>query len=123
MSAAASSWVASVRLRVTTESMSGASSTAIPAGMPSLGTSWIVEGSVEGRVLRFSPGRTRSSSNQELSFGWYESTAERVVGRITPEALTRLPTRLLTSVDLPAPVGPPTTASSGASSRRSRGST
>ena len=70
MSAAASSWVASVRLPVTTESMSGASSTASPAGMPSLGTSWIDEGSVDAAVVRFSPGRMRSSSNHELSFGW-----------------------------------------------------
>ena len=46
----------------------------------------------------------------------------RVVGRSTPDGLTSSPTRLLTSVDLPAPVEPPTTISSGASSCRSRGS-
>jgi hypothetical protein len=49
------------------------------------------------------------------------STAERVVGRSTPVALTGARTRLLTSVDLPAPVEPPTTTSSGASSRARRG--
>ena len=47
----------------------------------------------------------------------------RVVGRITPGALTRRPTSELTSVDLPAPVDPPTTASNGASMVASRGST
>ena len=36
-----------------------------------------------------------------------------VVGRGTPAGLTMLPTRLLTSVDFPAPVEPPTTISAG----------
>ena len=64
----------------------------------------------------------RSSSNQRTSPGWQTSTGARVVGRSTPAALTCAPTRQLTSVDLPAPVEPPTTISSGASIWRSRGS-
>ena len=61
--------------------------------------------------------------NQRASLLWCTSTGARVVGRITPGALTRRPTRELTRVDLPAPVEPPTTASSGASIVASRGST
>ena len=48
-------------------------------------------------------------------------TGPRVVGRSTPAGLTSLPTSELISVDLPAPVEPPTTASSGASMLRNRG--
>ena len=69
------------------------------------------------------PGRIRSSANQRASLLWWTSTGARVVGRITPGALTRRPTRELTRVDLPAPVEPPTTASSGASIVASRGNT
>ena len=74
------------------------------------------------RVVRLMPGRIRSSSNQCTSSGWQTSTGARVVGRRTPAGLTSSPTRLLTSVDLPAPVEPPTTISSGASICSSRGS-
>jgi hypothetical protein len=63
----------------------------------------------------------RSSSNQRVSSGWHTSTGARVVGRSTPDVLTSAPTSELTSVDLPAPVEPPTTISSGASICRSRG--
>ena len=45
----------------------------------------------------------------------------RVVGRSTPAGLTTDPMRLFRSVDLPAPVEPPTTMSAGASICASRG--
>jgi hypothetical protein len=64
----------------------------------------------------------RSSSNQRTSPGLHTSTGARVVGRSTPAALTCAPTSEFTSVDLPAPVEPPTTISSGASICCSRGS-
>jgi hypothetical protein len=64
----------------------------------------------------------RSSSNQRTSAGLHTSTGARVVGRSTPAALTWAATSEFTSVDLPAPVEPPTTMSSGASIWRSRGS-
>jgi hypothetical protein len=51
------------------------------------------------------------------------STGERVVGRSTPGSVTRVPTSEFTSVDLPAPVEPPTTVSSGASICTAAGST
>ena len=72
-------------------------------------------------VVRASPGRIRVPLNQPASAGWWTSTGERVVGRSTPLRVTVSRTRELTSVDLPAPVEPPTTASSGASSASSRG--
>ncbi len=125
-SAADSSWVASSRLAETTESMSGASSRAIPAGRASEPASRTVPGwssPVSRPVTRARPGRMRSSSNQCRSPGWCTSTGEVVVGLRTPGRLTRSPTTELTSVDLPAPVEPPTTASRGASRERSRGST
>ena len=65
----------------------------------------------------------RGPENQAASEGWWMSTGERVVGRRTPGRVTSRPTTELTSVDLPAPVEPPTTASSGASSDVSRGMT
>ena len=74
-------------------------------------------------VERASPGRIRSSVNQWASELWCTSTGARVVGRITPGAVTRRRTSELTRVDFPAPVEPPTTASSGASIVASRGST
>ena len=46
-----------------------------------------------------------------------------LVGRSTPGSVTRVPTREFTSVDLPAPVEPPTTASNGASRVITRGIT
>ena len=55
------------------------------------------------RCVRLSPGSTRSSSNQRRSSGWQTRTGARVVGRRTPDGLTTAPTRLLTSVDFPAP--------------------
>ena len=67
-------------------------------------------------------GSSCASVNQPASSGWQTSTGARVVGRSTPLGLTGARTRLLTSVDLPAPVEPPTTTSSGASSRARRGS-
>jgi hypothetical protein len=124
MSAAARSWVASSRLAWTTESMSGASSSAMPGGrsvertrrtVPARGSSGVRP------VARASPGRTRPSVNQCSSSGLWTRTGLVVVGRMTPERLTSVPTIELTRVDLPAPVDPPTTASSGASRDRSRG--
>ncbi len=126
-SAAKSSWSASSRLLWTTESMSGASSRATPGGSASEGTRRTEEGSCAGAraesapVTRPSPARTRSPVNHASSAGWCTSTGERVVGRSTPGRLTTAPTRELTRVDLPAPVEPPTTASSGASIEASRG--
>ena len=122
-SAAASSWPARARLASTTESMSGASRKARPgwsAGAvtscrvpgSSLGLGWCGSGRAAAR-----PGGTRRSRP-----GCRPAPGTRVVGRSTPAALTRAWTRLLTRVDLPAPVEPPTTTSSGASSRASRGS-
>ncbi len=130
-SAAASSWAASSRLAVTTESMSGASSSASPGGSASLAASRTAvmrrssprSGSGSSPVTRTSEASTRSPSKAAASSGWCTSTGERVVGRSTPLRLTVAPSTELTSVDLPAPVDPPTTASSGASSERSRGST
>ncbi len=78
---------------------------------------------VAAPVTRLSPGSTRSSANQRSSSGWWTSTGVVVVGRSTPERLTSASTIELTRVDLPAPVEPPTTASRGASSDRSRGMT
>ena len=103
--------------------MSGASSIASPGGIESSATSCSDRASAAAPVERASPGRIRSSANQRASLAWWTSTGARVVGRITPGALTRRPTSELTSVDFPAPVDPPTTASSGASMVASRGST
>ena len=132
-SAAASSWTASSRFVSTTESMSGASMIARPAGTPSCGTSrsavirgastsigWI--GSGASAVTRARFGRIRWDRKAPESYGWCTRTGERVVGRSTPERVTSLRTSEFVSVDLPAPVEPPMTASSGASIRRSRGS-
>ena len=121
-SAAASSWVASARLLSTTESMSGASRNARPAVRCGAVTSWSESGSVLGLDVRVSPGSRWCPANQGESAGLQTRTGARVVGRSTPAGLTGARTRLLTSVDLPAPVEPPTTTSSGASSRRRRGS-
>ena len=94
-----------------------------PSGTVSAATSWSAPGSPVAPVVRASPGRIRSLSNQSTSAGLCTSTGERVVGRSTPGSVTRLPTREFTNVDLPAPVEPPTTVSSGASIWISRGST
>ena len=88
-----------------------------------MATSWIESGSLVAWSTRFSSGSTRFWSNQWPSSGWCASTGERVVGRSRPDAVTGLPTIEFTSVDLPAPVEPPTTVSSGASSVVSRGMT
>ena len=125
-SAADNSCVAMARLAETTESMSGASSRAMPAGSVVDSTSRTVPdwlSPVSWPVTRASPGRMRASANQCRSSGWCTSTGEVVVGRSTPDRLTSAPTTELTRVDLPAPVEPPTTASSGASMARRRGST
>ena len=123
MSAAASSCAARVRLRSSTESMSGASRIASPAGTESAGTSWRAAGSLVAWVTRSRSGSSRSCPNHSASAGLCTSTGERVVGRSTPGSLTLLPTSEFTSVDLPAPVDPPTTVSSGASIVINRGRT
>ena len=64
------------------------------------------------------PGRTTRRPR-----GGGPAPGDRVVGRSTPGSVTRRPTSELTRVDLPAPVDPPTTASSGASIVISRGIT
>ena len=122
-SAAASSWAASSRFSSTTESTSGASRMASPAGTSSAATSWSASGSVVGWSTRSRSGSSRSAPNHDASSGWCTSTGERVVGRSSPGWVTLWPTSELTSVDLPAPVEPPTTASSGASSVVTRGIT
>ncbi len=86
-------------------------------------TSWSESGSSVVCWTRTRSGSSRSWPNQWASSGWCTSTGERVVGRSTPGVVTRSPTSELTSVDLPAPVEPPTTASSGASRVISRGMT
>ena len=114
------------RFAETTESMSGASSRAMPGGRVLDSTSRTVPAwlsPVSWPVTRARPGRMRASANQCRSSGWCTSTGEVVVGRSTPGRLTRAPTTELTNVDFPAPVDPPTTASSGASMARSRGRT
>ena len=105
--------------------MSGESSSASPGLSAAVGTSWIARPAASAEaapVTRASPGRIRSSSNQRTSSGWQASTGNRVVGRRTPPGLTIEPIRLFTSVDLPAPVEPPTTIRTGASICRRRGS-
>jgi hypothetical protein len=121
-SAAASSWVASARLASTTESMSGASSSARPGRRAGADTICNVLGVLARPVVRARPGSRFGRLNHGASDGWQTRTGARVVGRSTPAALTGALTRLFTKVDLPAPVDPPTTASSGASSLVSRGS-
>ena len=102
--------------------MSGESRSASPDASASVGTSWSDPSAPSPPVVRASPGRIRASSNQRTSSGLHASTGTRVVGRSTPDGLTTAPTRLLTSVDFPAPVDPPTTISAGASICRRRGS-
>ncbi len=96
---------------------------ASPGGMPSSATSCRDRVSLLAPDDRARPGSTRALVNQLASLLWWTSTGDLVVGRITPGAVTRRPTSELTSVDLPAPVEPPTTASRGASMVASRGST
>ena len=110
-SAAPSSCAASVRFCSSTESMSGASSTASPGGIAAEDTSWSAPGSADARVVRSRSGRIRALSNQSASCGLCTRTGDRVVGRSTPVSVTRSPTSEFTSVDLPAPVEPPTTVS------------
>ena len=95
--------------------MSGASSRARPRGREGSATRWtLVESPVEWSV-RTSPGRILVSVNHWASSGWWTSTGDVVVGRMTPGVETGRPTKEFTKVDFPAPVEPPTTASSGAS--------
>ena len=107
--------------------MSGASSSARSSGTASEATSWSwwAPSTAWPGVprTRAKEPSTRSSSNHRAAVGWWISTGERVVGRSTPGTVTSAPTTLFTSVDLPAPVEPPTTASTGASMSRSRGMT
>ena len=70
---------------------------------------------------RASPGRMRSLANHPASTGACTRIGCRVVGRITPTRVRGVPTRAFTIVDLPDPVDPPTTASSGASRSARRG--
>ena len=86
--------------------MSGESSSASPGGSEVVATSWSVPAAPAPPLIRASPGRTRSPSNAGTSSGLQASTGARVVGRSTPAGLMIEPTRLLTSVDLPAPVEP-----------------
>ena len=72
---------------------------------------------------RASVPSTRSVSNQWPSPWACSSTGRRVVGRMAEEATTACPTSEETRVDLPAPVEPPTTASTGASADSRRGRT
>ena len=76
-------------------------------------TSCSAPGSGVDRAVRSSSGKMRACWNHSASAGWCTRTGERVVGRRTPGSLTRSPTREFTSVDLPAPVEPPTTVRSG----------
>jgi len=71
--------------------------------------------------MRGNRGRMWSEANQSASTGLQARTGCRVVGRKTPGVVTGRPTSLLTRVDLPLPVEPPTTASNGASASRNRG--
>ena len=95
----------------------------MPFGTEVVGTSWMQSWSFVGWSTRLRSGSSRSWPNHLPSSGWCARTGERVVGRSTPEVVTWCPTRVLTSVDLPAPVEPPTTVSSGASRDISRGIT
>src|SRR4029450_9274307 len=72
-------------------------------------------------VLRESPGRIRCDVNHSCSCGLQTRTGPLVVGRNTPGAETAAPTSELMSVDLPAPVEPPTTARGGGWSSGSLG--
>ncbi len=105
---------------VTTESMSGASSSASPAPSASEVTTRSAPGPEPVALDR--PGSTFWPMNQPWSAWLTTSVGTSVVGRSTPGSVTSAPTSELTSVDFPAPVEPPTTASSGASMSRSRGS-
>ena len=96
------------RLDSSTESRSGASSSAMPRGTASS----------EATVTSASTGWCASSS---ASAGLCTSTGRLVVGRSTPAAVTSAPTRELTSVDFPAPVDPDSTTTAGADSSVSRG--
>ena len=108
---------ASARLASTTESMSGESSSASPGG------SAVRRHELErARARRRAP---RRAAQARAGCGRPRTSAGRRDGRraparassaaARPAGLTSAPTRLLTSVDLPAPVEPPTTISSGAS--------
>jgi hypothetical protein len=122
-SAAASSCAASSRLAVTTESMSGASSSAKPGGRLPAVAIFSVPGSPRPPpVTLASPGRIVVEVNHAESAGLATSVGASVVGRSTPGSVTVAPTSELTRVDFPAPVEPPTTASSGASIAASLGS-
>ena len=62
--------------------------------------------------------RVRSAA---ASAGLNTITGSRVVGRITPLWLTRVPISEFVKVDFPAPVGPPMTTTRGASRCSTRG--
>ncbi|GMA39070.1 hypothetical protein GCM10025883_11150 [Mobilicoccus caccae] len=79
---------------------------------------------VAGAVLAAESGEVGQDAgvvNQRASSAWWTRTQARVVGRRTPLRLTTRRARVLTRVDLPAPVEPPTTASRGASMSTSLG--
>ncbi|MFC6899016.1 hypothetical protein ACFQGX_27255 [Nonomuraea dietziae] len=75
------------------------------------------------RSIRSSPPSRSLPANQPLSSGWQARTGMPVVGRRTPVRLTFFSARVLTNVDLPAPVEPAMTISAGAALTRTLGST
>ena len=123
---ASRNWCANSRCAWTTESMSGVSSRATPSGMPSFSAS-TSSPSRPGMArpccrTRGSVGRKTFSANHLASLGWQASTGLLVVGLRVPVLLTWVPTRLFTSVDLPAPVEPTRATRTGAPDWRSLGS-
>ena len=120
-SAAARSCRESIRLSSSIESMSGASSNAMPAGSESVVTMRRARDPSVSRSVRTSSGSTAPERNQSRSSRLQIRVGAVVVGRRTPARVTTSPSREFTIVDFPAPVDPPTTTSSGASRRRALG--
>ena len=115
--------MASSRLRSSTESMSGASSSARPCGT-AVGGDQLERAGVAGGARRaLEPGQDPVRVEPRGVGGVVHEDGRP--GRRPQHARVADPRadRELTSVDLPAPVEPPTTASSGASICASRGST
>jgi hypothetical protein len=108
---------------------SASSTRACPSAVPGSACGEAVSAAVDPAGVTFRAwirlrcGSTRCVANASVSRGWWVRIGCRVVGRMAPERVTGWPTIALTSVDLPAPVDPPTTASSGASSERTLGRT
>ena len=74
-----------------------------------------------GRSAVEFPERIVCLTAETAEIAYRVGAGDRVVGRSTPLSVTRSPTSELTSVDLPAPVEPPTTTTTGASSWTRRG--